>query len=171
MRTATQRLCSAWEAPRSSHAVHDDPSGGEQEAQRKDRVHGLLPSTMPLDTDRPRSLVGMAPTLLVPISGMWQRGRLRTIIHFFAWPRCKLDAWKTVRGIHILHHAYQLSAVGHCTTAPETLVWNTPASGVSIHTEVIHVECDDGDQGLPSDPVRHRSAEQVPPPSPSASPL
>jgi hypothetical protein len=36
--------------------------------------------------------------------------------------------------------------------------------------EIIRVERDDGDQGFPSDPVGHRSAEHVPPPSPSASP-
>jgi hypothetical protein len=50
------------------------------------------------------------------------------------------------------------------------LVWNTSASLVSSHVEIIGVERDDGDQGLPSDPVGHRSAEHVPPPSQSASP-
>src|SRR4029453_15318509 len=34
----------------------------------------------------------------------------------------------------------------------------------------IVVKRDDGDQGLPSDPVGHRAAEHVPPPSRSASP-
>jgi hypothetical protein len=50
------------------------------------------------------------------------------------------------------------------------LVWNTPAFGVSSHAEILGGERDDGDQGLPSDPVGHRSPEHVPPPSPSASP-
>jgi hypothetical protein len=36
--------------------------------------------------------------------------------------------------------------------------------------KIIGVECDDGDESLPSDPFGHRSAEHVPPPSPSASP-
>ena len=75
-----------------------------------------------------------------------------------------------MRAIRILHHAYQLSAVGDRSTAPEPLVWKTPAFGVSSDTESIRVERDDGDQGLPSDPFGHRSAEHVPPPSPSASP-
>jgi hypothetical protein len=135
-----------------------------------ERVHGLLPSTLPLDVDRPRSLVGMASASLVSTGGVWQRGRFRTTIRFFVRLGCGLQAWKTVRSIHILHHADQLSAVGDRSTAPHTLVWNTPASGVSSHAEIIGVERDDGDQGLPSDPVGHRSAEHVPPPSPSASP-
>jgi len=50
------------------------------------------------------------------------------------------------------------------------LVWNTQASQVLSHVEIIGVERDDGDQGLPSDPVGDRSAEHVPPPSQSASP-
>jgi hypothetical protein len=84
--------------------------------------------------------------------------------------RCGLHAWKTVRAIRILHHAYQLSAVGDRSTAPEPLVWKTPAFGGSSDTESIRVERDDGDQGLPSDPVGHRSMEHVPPPPRSASP-
>jgi hypothetical protein len=60
--------------------------------------------------------------------------------------------------------------VGDCSTVPDLLVWNTPAFGVSSDAENIRVERDDGDQGLPSDPVGHRSAEHVPPPSPSVSP-
>ena len=75
-----------------------------------------------------------------------------------------------MRGIRILHHAYQLSAVRNRSIAPDPLVWNTPAFGVSSDAEIIRVERDDGDQGLPSDPVGHRSAEHVPPPSPTVSP-
>jgi hypothetical protein len=75
-----------------------------------------------------------------------------------------------VRAIRILPHACQLSAVGDRSSAPDPLVWNTPAFGVSADAEIIGVKRDDGDLGLPSDPVGHRSVEHVPPPSPSASP-
>ena len=150
------RSCSAWAASTLSHTVHDDPSDGDQEAQPKDRIHGVLPSTLPLDIDRLRSLVGLASASLVPPSGVWQRGRFRIIVRCFARLRCGLHAWKPVRGIQILHHAYQLSTVGERSTAPEMLVWNTQESLVSSHVEIIGVERDDGDQGLPSDSVGHR---------------
>ena len=70
----------------------------------------------------------------------------------------------------ILHHADQLSAVGDRSTDPQTLVWNTPAFRVWSHAEIIGAERDDGDLDLPSDPVGHRSAEHVPPPSQAARP-
>jgi hypothetical protein len=132
-------------------------------------MHGLLPSALSLDADRPRSLVDLPSTWLVPPSGVWQRGRLRPIIRCFVRLQCGLHAWKRGRGIHILHHSYQLSAVGDRSTAPETWVWNTPASQVSSPVEIVGVDRNDGDQGPPSNPVGHRSAEHVPPPSPSAS--
>jgi hypothetical protein len=75
-----------------------------------------------------------------------------------------------VRSIHIFYNAYQLSIPGDRTTAPDPLVWNTSAFGVSSSAEIIGVERDDGNQGLPSDPIRHRSTEDLPPPLPSASP-
>ena len=61
------RSCSAWAASTLSHTVHDDPSDGDQEAQPKDRIHGVLPSTLPLDVDRLRSLVGLASAFLMAV--------------------------------------------------------------------------------------------------------
>lgn len=89
---------------------------------------------------------------------------------YFARRRCGLHAWKMVRAIRILCHAYRLSAVGDRSTAPHPLVWNTPALGVSSHAQIISLKRDDGGQGLPSDPVGQRSVEHVAPPSTSASP-
>jgi hypothetical protein len=134
------------------------------------RIHGLLPSTLPLDADRPQSLGDSASASLVLPGGVWQRGRFRTVVCFLARLQCGLHTWKSVRGIRILHNAYQLSAVGDRTTAPATLAWNTPASRVASQAEIIGVERDDGDRGFPSEPVGHRSAQHVPPPSPSAGP-
>jgi hypothetical protein len=78
-----------------------------------------------------------------------------------------LHAWRTVRAVPTLSHADQLSAVGGRS---QTLARNALTLGVRSHAEIIGVERDDGDRGLPSDPVGHRSAQHVPPPSPSASP-
>jgi hypothetical protein len=92
------------------------------------------------------------------------------VIRCSARRRCGLHAWNTARAIHILHHAYQLGADRGRSTAPGTSDRNAPASGVSYPTEIIGVERHDGDAGLPSDPVGHRSSEHVPPPPPYAPP-
>jgi hypothetical protein len=112
----------------------------------------------------------MASTSFVPTGGVWSRGRFRIVVRCCKRRRCGLHAWKTVRAIPILHHADQLSAVGDYPTDPQTLVWDTQAFGVWFHAEIIGVKRDDGDQGLPSNPVGHRSVEHVPPRSPSGSP-
>jgi hypothetical protein len=112
----------------------------------------------------------MASTSFVPTGGVWPRRRFRIVVRCCARRRCGLHAWKTVRAILILHHVDQLSAVGDRSTDPQTLVWNTPAFGVWSHPDIFGVDRDDGDRGLPSDPVGHRSAEHVPPPSQAARP-
>jgi hypothetical protein len=112
----------------------------------------------------------MLSTSFVPTGGVWPRGMFRIVMRCCVWRRCGLHAWKTVRAIHILHHADQLSAVGDRSTAPQTFVWNTPAFGGWSHAQIIDVERDDGDRGFPSEPLGHRSAEHVPPPSQAVRP-
>jgi hypothetical protein len=60
--------------------------------------------------------------------------------------------------------------VGDRLPASHQLIRDIPAFEVSSNVPIISVECDDGDQGLPSDPVGHRSPEHVQPPSPAGRP-
>jgi hypothetical protein len=101
---------------------------------------------------------------------VWPHRRFKTGGSSFARRRCGLHAWKTVRAIRILHYAYQLSAVRDRSTAFDPSVWNPLAFGVLSHLEIIDAQRHDGDWGLPSHPVGHRSMEHVPPPSQAASP-
>jgi hypothetical protein len=108
-------------------------------------VHEFLLSILPLDAAYRRSWVGLASAALVPPAGVWPRRGFRIVVPCFARQRCGLHTWKTVRAIRILYNTYQLSAVGERSTAPDLLVWNTPAFGVLSHAEIIVVKCDDGD--------------------------